>query len=171
MSAAADLYEQLIAPIADRMMATVARIVHDPDEAADTFQEVLAHIWANLRRIHGHPNPHAYILRVCISLSYETLRRRSRRRNREAPLEGHAESASHPGASPAAALEHQERERRILDAVAALPRMQAQAVLLRLVEGVSFPSVAETLGCGEATARSHVSKGRARLRQLLSDLL
>ncbi len=53
--------------------------------------------------------------------------------------------------------------------IASMPMKQAQAVLLRLFEDESFQSISTALGCTEATARSHVSKGLARLRTLMSE--
>lgn len=87
-----ELYERLISPIEKRMIGIVARIVRDPEDAADVFQEVLALIWAKLERIDRHPNPHAYILRICITRSYDALRKRARRRRREIRLESILES-------------------------------------------------------------------------------
>jgi DNA-directed RNA polymerase specialized sigma24 family protein len=43
-----ELYERLISPIEKRMIGIVARIVRDPEDAADVFQDVLALIWAKL---------------------------------------------------------------------------------------------------------------------------
>ena len=63
MGTADDLYQRLIAPIERRMIDTVTRIVRDPDDSADVFQETLAAIWQKLSRIDRHPNPHAYIMR------------------------------------------------------------------------------------------------------------
>ena len=58
------LYKKLISPIEKRMIGIVARIMRDPEDAADVFQEVLALIWSKLERIDRHPNPHAYIIRA-----------------------------------------------------------------------------------------------------------
>ena len=83
MDEADRIYEELITPIKRRMIGTVARIVRDPDEAADTFQSVLSTIWQNLEKIRRHPEPHAYILSICISKSYDAVRRQSRKFERE----------------------------------------------------------------------------------------
>jgi RNA polymerase sigma-70 factor, ECF subfamily len=166
MSAADDVYDNLIAPIEDRMMRTVARIVRDPDDAADAFQNALMAVWKDLRKIHEHPNPHAYILRVCVSAAYDSVRRRSRLEKRQTVLESNVAALDGPESS----LLARERERAVLDAIASLPKQQAEAVLMRIVAEESFEAIAQALGCGETTARSHVSKGKARLRKILFDL-
>lgn len=154
------------------MKRTVARIVRDPEDAADTLQNALALVWKNLKKIHRHPNPQAYILGICINVSYDTLRRSSRIAKRHVAMEEalSSEIASHSETPDKRAMA-KEKEATILSAVASLPSQQSLAIFLRLVEGESFQTIAEALGCREATARSHISKGKASLRELLGDLL
>ncbi|MFH1743710.1 MAG: sigma-70 family RNA polymerase sigma factor [bacterium] len=167
MSAADKVYGELIGPIEDRMMRTVARIVQDPDDAADAFQNALAYIWKNLKKIHRHPNPHGYILRVCVSAAYDVLRHRARLSHREASIDMELHLAPDSPEHPTLA---RETVQRIRNGIASLPRKQAQAVLLRAFDNESFEFIGKALGCSESTARSHVSKGFARLRQILSGL-
>lgn len=168
MTSADRLYDRLIRPIETRMMGTVARIVGDPDEAADVFQEVLAVVWKRLARIDRHANPQGYILRICITRSYDALRKRARRRRREIPLEavGEGKAPAVGGGSPSG----RETAAAIREAVGRLPAQQARAVLLRAVDGASYEAIGSILGCRAATARSHVAKGRARLRETLTRL-
>lgn len=48
-----------------------------------------------------------------------------------------------------------------------LPANQRAAIVLRFYEDRSFSEIAEILQCSEATARSHVHRGLARLRQFV----
>ena len=54
--------------------------------------------------------------------------------------------------------------------VASLPANQGKAVLLRVMSDEPYHSIGRILGCSETTARSHVSKGKARLRAVLTEL-
>ena len=166
MPTADDIYRKLIEPIEDRMIRTIARITRDPDDAEDTLQNALAAIWTDFGKICRHPNPHGYILRVCISAAYDTLRKRRRRERRESPMEFEVVSSG----GPESTLLIRESERAVIQAISSLPRQQAEAVLLRVLGDEPFDSIASALACSEATARSHVSKGKARLREILSDL-
>jgi RNA polymerase sigma factor (sigma-70 family) len=164
LSAANELYANLIAPIEAKMIGIVGRVVRDPDDAADVFQEVQADIWRRLETIHRHPNPQACILRICINRSYDALRKRSRR-EREVPIErADAEATSHTADFPPVAPELVAAAH---SAVASLPPQQGQAVLLRCLQDAPYAEVAAVLGCSEAAARSHVSKGITRLRRIL----
>jgi RNA polymerase sigma factor (sigma-70 family) len=142
--------------------------VRDPDEAADVLQSALALVWRDLAKIHKHPNPRAYILRLCVSAAYDALRRRQRRRRRELPLEEEALPTRPASGDPAQAALERERREALLAAIARLPPRQAQALVLRAMEEQSFDAIAQALGCSEATARSHVSKARERLREILA---
>jgi RNA polymerase sigma factor (sigma-70 family) len=163
-----EFYERLIRPIEKRMIRIVARIVRDPEEAADVFQDVLAVIWAKLERIDRHPNPHAYIIRVCVTRSYDALRKRAQRRRREVRLESIQEKLWL--ARSLGYIREGDRVSAIREAIGMLPPNQGQAVLLRIMEDAPYYMIAAILGCSEATARSHFSKGRAQLIRLLGEL-
>lgn len=160
------LYRKLIEPIEEQMMATVGRLVRDPDDAADVFQDTLATVWSKLAEVDRHPNPHGYVLRVCISRSYDLLRRR--RRRKEVVLDQDPAEAAPSDSTEV--LSRQEQRSAVLRTITELPRNQALSVLLRAFHEASFEEVAEILGCATTTARSHFSKGIARLRELLDEI-
>jgi len=166
VNAAESLYRDLIEPIEDRMILVIGRIVRDPDDAADALQRVLETVWRKLERIHRHPAPHAYIMKICFTKSYDVLRLKGRRNSKEIPLmEERAAEERGPG-SRGATVE-KEVLLKVREAVGRLPRKQGTAVLLRLFEGEDYASISRVLGCSEAAARSHVSKGKSRLREIL----
>jgi RNA polymerase sigma-70 factor (ECF subfamily) len=59
----------------------------------------------------------------------------------------------------------------LLAALAALPERQRQVVVLRDLEGLPTPEVAEVLGLSEGNVRVLLHRGRMRLRQQLEDYL
>jgi RNA polymerase sigma-70 factor, ECF subfamily len=166
MDGAEQLYRDLIEPIEGRMVGVVLRIVRHADDADDALQDALARVWKLLRRIERHPNPQGYILRICMSAAYDTLRRRGRLAAHETALEDSAEPVEPP--TQRHGLAAAEAQAALLEGLNALPDAQRRAVLLRLVQEEPFETIALELGCSPATARSHYSKGRARLRSLLA---
>jgi RNA polymerase sigma factor (sigma-70 family) len=165
MSSADQLFEELIEPIKGQMIATVMRIVRDPHGAEDVMQEILANIWRKLARIHKHPNPEAYIMRICINRSYDAMRRKSRLGKSVLVLDSsQMEQIPDPSVTDA---DSAERVGAIHKALFSLPGRQGKALLLRVAEKKSYEAIAEILGCSSATARSHVSKARERLRTIL----
>jgi RNA polymerase sigma factor (sigma-70 family) len=162
-------YEQLIAPVESQMMRSIWRIVRNREAAEDTMQEALTIIWKKLDHIYRHPNPRAFILKICINAAYDMLRRTKRVRQREES----SNIQNFPAESEANGLERLEKrnvEVEILDAIRRLPRKQALAVLMRIVQGQPYDTIAQVLDCSEVTVRIQVSKGRAKLNRWLSHL-
>lgn len=156
-------YERFIRPIEGRMIRSVWRIVRDPDVADDVLQSALASIWLRMGRIRRHANATALILRICANEAYSALRRQ--RPSHHVPLPAGLASKGPSAADQVAASELREN---VLAAVARLPRKQGVAVLMWIVQEQSYSDIAAALGCAESTARSHVAKGRARLRKALA---
>ena len=151
-----DLYASLIQPIENRMIRSVWRILRDPGEVEDTFQDVLATIWKRLDRIREHPNPHALVLRICADTARDALRRKIRRGRREESLAVLTQQAAKED-SAAQAIGERERAAQVLGAISQLPRRQAQTVLMRFVQELPYGDIALAMGCSESTVRNPVS--------------
>lgn len=163
-------YEQLIAPIEGRMIRSIWRIVRNPQEAEDTLQEALAVIWKRQKRIRNHPNPQALILKICLDSAYDSLRKRKCDRLHEGSeiLQQLPDLSATDGPE---VLEKKNAEAEILNAISRLPRKEALAVFMRIVQGLPYDAIAEVLKCSEVTVRIHVSRGRAKLSRWLIHLL
>lgn len=160
-------YDLLVRPLEPRLMRTIWRIVRRRETAEDALQEALTVIWKKRRAVAGHPNPQALILRIAVTTAIDALRRERRRWRHEAPErpEGRTRVATEAVGRDTEARELGEA---ILGAVGRLPRRQAAAVMLRIVEERSYEEVARVMGCSETTVRVHVLKGRAALTKRLA---
>jgi RNA polymerase sigma factor (sigma-70 family) len=160
-------YELLIEPIEGRMMRSVWRILRDPDQVEDAFQDALVAIWKHWGEVRRHPNPEALVLRMCVNAAYDVLRKNAARLKRQEA----GEAAQHiPDSSPSALEEMAcaEQSRLVLRAIGTLPGNQARAILLHAVEEIPYPDIALAMHCREATVRKHVARARAKLRVLLA---
>lgn len=160
-------FERLVLPHRSRMMRTVWRVVRDADLAEEALQEALATLWRKLPVLSRHPNPEALVLRVALDAARDQLRARLRRERRVMPLE---EADAAPGIASPDPVERAVVVREVLTAVRRLGPHQATAILLRVVEEAPYQTVAQALGCSEATARVHVLRARQKLRTWLSHL-
>ena len=163
-------YEELIRPIQSRMAGTVWRVLRTADGAEDALQDTLTTVWQQWSRIQRHPNPQALILKICADCACDQLRRQSRRRE-QVDVDVLADSlvSSEPG--PAERLGIAETLEEVMEAIRDLSQNQAVAIVMRFVQQESYEDIAAALGCGEATARKHVARGRGRLQQLLPHLV
>ena len=163
------IYEQLIVPIEMRMMRTIWRVVRHDQLAEDTLQDALAIIWRKRSHIQRHPNPQALILKICLNCAYDSLRRMERHSRKQnfvqlAPSVGQARNHAFRD------LEQKQTVAEVLRAISRLPRNQALAVLMRIVQEQPYDVIARSMGCSETTARIHVSRGRKRLSEWLAHL-
>lgn len=162
-------YDALVKPMEGRMMRSIWRIVRQKEAAEDALQEALAVIWKKRDAVARHPNPEAFILRISIDAATDAVRKMRRRLRHEIP--GLLDQAADGSAFPVS-REAEDRALRagILEAISRLPRRQAAAVLLRLVEEQSYEEIARAMGCSDTTARIHVMRGRAALARRLAHL-
>ena len=160
-------YDVLVRPLEPRLMRTIWRIVRRREAAEDALQDALAIIWKKREAVARHPNPQALILRIAVTAAIDALRRDRRRWRHEAPGKPDDRTGD---ATPPVGKDAEERELReaILEAVGRLPRRQATAVMLHIVEERSYEEVARAMGCSETTVRVHVLRGRAALARRLA---
>ena len=140
----------------------VARLLTggDRQRAEDLVQEALVKLWFAWPKI-ADQAPEAYVRTVLVRLAARSARRRWWG---ERPVEQLPDRAGPVDVSSAVA----ERSR-LEAALAQLSPKKRAAVVLRYYEDLPEAQVAQALGCPVGTARSHASRGVARLRQILSD--
>jgi RNA polymerase sigma-70 factor (ECF subfamily) len=120
------------------------------DVAADGFVEV----WRKWDRVSALDRPGAWVRRVALRKAGRARWRRGRRRQVEATFE--SSSPCESGVD--------------LDLVRALARLsdaQRTTVVMHHFGGWPTGDIAAMLGCADVTVRSHLSRGRQRLAELL----
>ncbi|CAL9317734.1 SigE family RNA polymerase sigma factor [Streptomyces pseudogriseolus] len=140
----------------------VARLLTggDRQRAEDLVQESLVKLWFAWPKV-AEQAPEAYVRQVLVRLAARSARRRWWG---ERPV-GELPDRAGPGDVSAAVAERS----RLEAALALLTPRQRAAVVLRYYEDLPEGQVAQALGCPVGTARSHASRGVARLREILSD--
>jgi RNA polymerase sigma-70 factor (ECF subfamily) len=162
-------YNTYIQPIEDRMIRSIWRIVREDNEVEDVMQNALYIVWKKKHRIETHPNPSALIIKICIDTSYDWLRKkiRTERKHQNEELLSNVISIL-PKPFDNVIFSEQENEIRV--AIKQLPKKQAQAILMRIVDDMSYDQIAQALNCSEATVRIHIHRARKRLTKALSHL-
>jgi len=160
-------YDVLVKPMEPRLMRAIWRIVRRREAAEDALQEALATIWRKRDLVVRHPNPQALILRIAVTAAIDSVRKDRHRLRHEVP--GMPVDRTGDAASPSSKkVEDNELRAAILEAVRRLPRRQATATLLHIIEELPYEEVARAMGCSETTARVHVLRGRAKLARRLA---
>ncbi|OLR89913.1 RNA polymerase sigma factor [Actinokineospora bangkokensis] len=152
-------FDHFIAERLDRLLRYATALTCDRDLAQDVVQEVLLRAQRKWSRIGEVDAPYLYVKKM---VTNEYLSWRRRRAARDVPASSAALDAVAP---PVADFTTAHAERDAMRArIAALPRRQRAAVVLRYYEDCTTAQVAHVLGCSEGTARSHLSRALATLR-------
>ena len=149
-----------------RILRYATRLLHDLAEAEDVAQEAMLRLWKiapDWRS--GEAQVSTWIYRVAGNLCTDRLRARQRRR-----LEAMDEVAEPESGAPSVEAQMMQGDRMAaLDAaLALLPERQRLAVVLRHIEGLSNPEIAEVLKIGVEAVESLTARGKRALGAALA---
>lgn len=140
----------------------------DHAEAEDVLQVTYVRVISGTARFDGKSRFRTWLFGVIRLVALERRRRISRRARLAAEL-GRSEVAQEP-ADAQTRLERGERTAMLRVALARLPERQREVLHLVFYEGLTVAESAEAMGVGVGSARTHYARGKARLRQLLSEV-
>jgi RNA polymerase sigma-70 factor (ECF subfamily) len=140
----------------------------DAEEARDVVQVTFFKVWESRKKFDDRWSPNTWIYRIASNLAIDHLRsRRSRERSHE-PVRQHLLHVADGRASrDLSRLQQAEVAAIFRDLSAGLSEKQRMVFLLREIEGLSSPEVAEILDCRESTVRNHLFNARKYLRKEL----
>jgi RNA polymerase sigma-70 factor (ECF subfamily) len=186
----ADVRSRLLAELASssarRGFAIAYDLLGNRAEAEEAVQEALASACESIDDIRDPRAVHAWFLRVVTTTCLRVLRRRKLRRallgwlpNRDeadgaaedhAGIEALATRVHASGELPAdSALVAHEAQTALLGWLGQLSPQQCAALVLRYGHDLPVGQVAELLGVELATAKTHLVRGLARLRDLMEE--
>ncbi|MHA6288342.1 RNA polymerase sigma factor [Maricaulis sp. CAU 1757] len=140
--------------------AFVWRLCGDPADADDIAQDVFLAAWTRLRGLKEADRLKAWLFSIAWRKAKGAARSRVRARQRE---------TSWQVERPDRADRADEVQLAMQQALAQLPAAQRAAVALCLGNGWSHADAAEILNLPLGTVKSHVTRGRARLVEILGD--
>lgn len=157
--AAARLLAHRLTP---RLYAHAFRVLSDGAEAEDVAQEALIRLWRIAPDWQtGQAKVTTWLYRVVANLCTDRLRKR-----RHVPLEDVSEPVDEAG-SAEQGLQQAARLDALQAALTTLPERQRQAVVLRHIEGLGNPEIAEILEVGVEAVESLTARGKRGLKQAL----
>lgn len=146
-----------------RAMRHAARVLGNLADGEDVAQDAMLRLWraAPEWRTDGTAKPSTWLHKVVANLCVDRLRRSGR--SVELGDDDFADDS--PGAE--ARLQEQGRMAALDAALATLPERQRQAVVLRHIEGLSNPEIAEALDIGVEAVESLTARGKRALKAAL----
>lgn len=153
----------LMTRLAPAILRLARRLLNDPAEAEDVTQEAMLRLWQIAPEWQaGVAQPSTWLYRVAFNLATDRLRKR-----RGVALDSIDEPV-HPAPAVLDAMIAADRAQALEMALATLPERQRVAVVLRHIEGLANPEIAEVLGVGVEAVESLIARGKRRLTALLS---
>ena len=160
-------WEQIVADHRGFVLRRALWLTRNPADAEDLTHDVFLRVFGALDSYVPGGNFHGWLYRITTNLYLDQVRRRNRIRF-DALSEAHERRLVSSEPDPADAVQEALLEPHLQQALDALPPMFREVVVLRDVQGLSYDQVARTLGVKQATVRTRIHRGRARLRAALT---
>jgi RNA polymerase sigma-70 factor, ECF subfamily len=155
----ADQFGILVDRYGDEFARYAKYMIGSEDEAADVMQESLVRAFRSLRRCQDRTNFKGWLFRI-VSNQCKTHITRRRRRSLE-PLDAASEIPAVD--NPVTDAEAEELRRRVRHALQDLPRDQREALVLKYIEGLSLPEMAEMLSVSVSALKMRLLRARREL--------
>ena len=165
-------FNELVRLFEGRVYNLCYRMLGDPDSSADAAQDAFLAAFRNLRSFRGG-SFRSWMLRIATNTCYDVLRVRKRRPSVSLDIDAEDESASSPlqiadpAESPDDFAQRRELAAAIQDGLAALPDEQRIVLILSDIQGLAYEEIAQITNSNLGTVKSRLSRGRARLREVL----
>ncbi len=171
-------FEALVLTHQDRCYSIALRMLGDPGAAEEAAQDALVRAY---RALAGYDSTRIHDLRlrpwlatIVLNLCRTRLSRRVAAGRPPLSLDDDPDratlpepTATDPGTSPPAVAERRAERERWASLLATLPPAYRAAVVLRHVDGLSYPDLARALDRPEGTVKAQVHRGLAMLRTAL----
>jgi len=151
-------FEQFFLANYDSVLHALIVTTGDRERATDATQEAFIKAYSKWSKIRHYDSPAAWVRRIAINATRDTIRSERRRRRRE-QVDRPETVASHDDRYAADSF-----TRDLLDG---LTRRQREVATLFYVDDRSVSDIAYILRLNEGTVKFHLSEARDRLRQLV----
>lgn len=163
-----DDFEELLRRYRHRVYRICYGMAGNAEDAEDWAQECFVRAYQQLGRYNPDLPFAPWLLKVASNTCINLAKARTNRQERlEVGLDEERKDLS-PCSDPVQATLAAEEARQVWGAVASLPPTLRQAVTLRVLEGLSYREMAETLGVPLQTASSRVRRALTHIRERLA---
>jgi RNA polymerase sigma-70 factor, ECF subfamily len=152
------------------------KMCRDEEDAKDILQETLLAVARNVKDFRGASSVSTWLYTIARSFCIK-----KRRRSKFAPAQEESLHAREPGEAarqvvdparaPDEALAGRQLESALEQAIASLDPMYREVLVLRDVEGLSAPEVAEVMGLSVEAVKSRLHRARVAVREVVAPLL
>jgi RNA polymerase sigma-70 factor, ECF subfamily len=144
----------------------------DDEDAKDVLQDTLLSVARNFKDFRGGSSISTWLYSIARSFCVKKRRKSKFAPNEAAaPLEGEADRVADPATPADEALASREVEGALHAAISSLEPMYREVLLLRDVEGLTAPEVAQVTGASVQAVKSRLHRARLTVRERIAPLL
>jgi len=159
-------FEQLFRAYGERVFRYALRLISDPAKAEEVTNDVMIEVWKTAPRFEGRSKVSTWILGITRHRALNAVRRKSLD---TVDIDAVAEPAEAVDLAPAAERSRdgdtlREALRRVL------PRLSTDhrdVIELTFFHGLTYPEIAQVVGCPENTVKTRMFHARKQLERLL----
>lgn len=159
-------FDALLARYQNRLYRYLLRLVREPAQAEDLFQQTWLRVMTELHRYDERRPLEPWLFAVARNLAIDFLRRAKP----DSLDESSVGTLAAKGPSTFDMVLKRERGRALARHLEALPVIHREALTLRFEEEMTFEEMASVLDCPVSTVKSRVQRSLAALRQRMGRL-
>jgi RNA polymerase sigma-70 factor (ECF subfamily) len=166
-------FEQVVRDNQAMVFRTLYRLTGSREHLEDLAQEVFLRLYRALPNFRGDSLVATYIYRIAVNVAQNEWKRRKRV---DRPLISISEETSawedrleHPEHNAAQKMEEQEFRLRVDEQLQGLSNVERTVLVLYHQEERSYEQIASALGMPIGTIRTHLHRGRKKLRERLQE--
>lgn len=172
-------FGELVRRYGDSVLGYLTRMTGNRDQAEDCFQETFKRVHEKAHTFRGERFK-SWLFTIATHVAIDRLRRRKRVRvvslhgnpgcSGGNCAEGVEASVEADGCDPSQEAIRAEQKEQVRAAVEELPGKQRATLVLAYFQQLSYPEVAEVMGCSTGTVKAQMSRALRTLAQRLPDI-
>jgi RNA polymerase sigma-70 factor, ECF subfamily len=171
-------FEELVSRYDKDVLRLAMNLVRRREDAPDIYQESFLRVYRNLDRFRFECSFYTWLYRIVTNVGLDHLRRRSSRREDQAPASEEADGTARDffdrqpeqsaAANPERALLGQELGEQIAEAMKRLSPRERIVFEMKHSHGMKLRAIGDLLGTSEETAKNSLFRATRKLRESLS---
>ncbi|HEX3374935.1 MAG TPA: sigma-70 family RNA polymerase sigma factor [Edaphobacter sp.] len=164
-------FEQVVRDHQEMVFRTLLRLTGSREHLDDLAQDVFFRLYRALPSFRGEALITTYLYRIAVNVAQDEWKRRRRDRDRHISLSdetsGWEDRLAHPDRNAEQQLEEREFEQSVEEQLQRLSHIERTILVLYHQEERTYEQIAYALGMPIGTVRTHLHRGRKKLREAL----
>jgi RNA polymerase sigma-70 factor (ECF subfamily) len=160
-------FAEIVRRYKDRIVSYIYKYTRDLERSEEIAQEVFIRVFRSRDRYSVKAKFSTFIYRIAMNLSYNEVRDRKRRKT---DATEDFPTLSREKDNPELRVTKDETERLVLQGINKLPPRYREVVMLCDLEDLSYKEAGKILNISVGTVQSRLSRGRIKLKQILTKI-